>query len=367
MNNKKRVGVMTFWESKNNYGQILQLFAMQQVIKKLGFEVFAIRYERRVVVKGFLNNCFKSLKLFVNKMRTNSFYADKIRQFSKFKSNYIIFGSAKYSSFNDLKMNPPPADVYLVGSDQVWNTTFKPDSEPFFLGFGGKEVKRIAYAASIGTDNKKELKINFFEKYLPNFSFIGVRESSAVDIVQSLGFKSDLVLDPTLLLSKDEWISLLSLNVSNNKNSVFSYILGNSKHKDILSFQNYLNSFSASSIINVTANNGEGNNTYLTIEEWILGIANSKFVITNSFHGVVFCLIFNVNFVVIPNNGSALGMNTRIDSLLNLVEMTDHFHHSFDIDKLNLIRDKDVKWDEVNNVIDSFGKKSLELLNSSLN
>ena len=114
------------------------------------------------------------------------------------------------------------------------------------------------------------------------------------------------------------------------------------------------------------ANNDLSGSFFPTIPQWVEHIANSKLVITTSFHGMVFCIINNVNFILLPNTGKAQGMNVRIDSLLGLIGLRDHVMNDFDREKLDSILNKKVDWERINTIIQSKRDKSLTFLKESL-
>ncbi|WP_028298770.1 polysaccharide pyruvyl transferase family protein [Olivibacter sitiensis] len=363
---------MTFWESKNNYGQILQLFALQQYLKKLGHDPFLIRFKRvppndtRTLIQKIRDEGL--LRLILQKLeapkRKKSIELDKLRHFRAFKAENIVFGKKDYRNLAELRADPPKADVYIVGSDQVWNNKFSVSAEPFLLGFGDDRIKRISYAASFGQSVIDEETQLLFKKYLPAFKAISVREKSGVDICNHMGVAAEWLPDPTLLFEAREWEDMLCLNMPNNINqkSIFAYTLGNSKIKDLDKFVGFLRRKSGYKLIRAGANSDFSGDCYPTIPEWVAHIKQADFVLTTSFHGMVFCIIYNTNFVILPNTGKALGMNERIVSLLAKLGLQDHIMDKYSHEKLNGLFTKKVNWGYVNEQLSNWRIEANEFL-----
>ncbi|WP_258100420.1 polysaccharide pyruvyl transferase family protein [Marinoscillum pacificum] len=352
-----KIGIMTFWESKNNYGQILQLFALQRYLKSVGHEAYLIRFYRRdnssrltkLLRKGVLG----ILKSKFNKKKADEI--DEARKFEEFKRENIEFGPNEYFSLDEIKENPPLADVYITGSDQVWNHTFTVSPEAFLLCFGSDDVKRVAYAASFGVREQDPLTKKLFIKHLRKFDKIGVRERSGIELVENLGFNPVWVLDPTMLFNSAQWNEMLnldSLKVKMRKESIFIYTLGNSKTNDKDKFISYALKMDQYNVIHSTANSDFTGNLFPTIEEWVNYIRTSRLVITTSFHGIIFCILNNTNFIVLPNTGSAEGMNDRIESMLSILNMEDHLMIKFDKSKFDEILERRINWDFINKKIE---------------
>lgn len=356
-----QIGIMTFWESKNNYGQILQLFALQQYLRKLGHDPFLIRFKRvkpedkrNLVEKVLQEGLYKLLRQKIEApKRKKSIELDELRRFDSFKRENILFGEREYATFQELINDPPPAEVYITGSDQVWNNSFFVSAEPFLLGFGDEKTKRFSYAASFGQSVLNERTEGLFKKHLPAFIAISVREKSGVDICNRMGIAAQWVPDPTLLFEESEWEDMLSLNKFNQarEKSIFAYTLGNSKIKDLERFVGFLRRKTDYKLIRAGANSDFSGNCYPTIPEWVSHIKQSEFVLTTSFHGMIFCIIHHTNFVILPNTGKALGMNDRIISLLSRLGLEEHMMKSYNKKKLELLFAKKINWLSVNSQI----------------
>lgn len=373
-----KIGIMTFWDSNNNYGQVLQLFALQNYLKKLGHEPFLIKFHRKEKVsmggRTVLNKLFSrklisflKYKMNAGKRKVSAAY-DLQRQFPAFKTAHIVYGDVDYYSLGELMENPPPADVYFSGSDQVWNNHFKYSAEPFLLGFGDRSVRRVSYAASLGQTSLNEQDVLLFSKYLDGLDFVSVREEGTISLLSPLTKNTvRRVLDPTLLFVQEEWAELLDLPVRPLKEkAIFIYTLGNSEIKDKAKFIDYAKSISGYEIVHATANDDFSGNAYPTVEDWLQIIGRSALVITTSFHAIVFCIIHQTSFIVLPNSGDALGMNDRMRSLLQIVDLEDHIMDEFDEQQFLRLLHKEIAWDVVNQMLATYRQVSHDFLKIAL-
>lgn len=369
-----KIGIMTFWESQENYGQLLQAFALQKQLLEMGHEPFLIKFHRVAPASKELKHRIKNFKLarFVKRrLQTIGLLPSKpSRGFDAFRKNHLTIGDNSYFDLKSLYANPPIADAYICGSDQVWNSSFMISCEPFLLGFGPASVKRVAYAASFGNSNlSDDIKI-MFEKHLRSFHAVGVRESGGLKLCQEvLNYKdAALVADPTLLFNKEEWSKLLDIkkNDSTKGKKAFIYTLANSQINDKAKYIEFAKNLPETEVVHVTANNDVGGNLFPTIPGWITEIANANFVITNSFHGMVFCIIFNRNFVILPNTGKAVGMNDRIMSILKKLGLEEHAATDFNAEEMTHLTTKKVDWPSVNQLIKDWAVESKTFLKNAL-
>ena len=208
-----RIGIITYWSSSDNYGQQLQCFALQKYLKGLGHDAYLIKYMPissvplwRRIVRSIKYRLLISSEQKENDKKnaeisgTNELLNAK-RNFVGFRNNYIDSTDIVYHSIHELRANPPKADVYICGSDQVWNNRLEDENTAgWFLDFGSPKTRRLSYAASIGREiDSKEYES--FSKYLKRFDAISVREKSGADIVKSMG-RDDVVVVPDTELTQ---------------------------------------------------------------------------------------------------------------------------------------------------------------------
>ena len=230
-----KIGILTFWWSYDNYGQILQAWALQRQLKIMGHTPYLIRYSEydksKTGLKLRLINLLKKnpvLGFLYNTIKNEKYYRvlchNRQRGFDGFRKQYFAFSSLYYSSLHDIQAAPPAADAYIVGSDQVWAHLLNIDyNSIYFLNFGNISVKRLSYAPSFGMDKYPDhLKRNLKEA-LNRFDAISVREQQGVEICKSVGVDAKRVVDPTILIDISEYQSLFDDNNVCSSPYIFVY------------------------------------------------------------------------------------------------------------------------------------------------
>ena len=337
-----------------NYGGILQQYALSEYIKKKNFK--PIIFSRRASRKSFLIllivnlkwkiimileklNCFNFLPLVATESFKKKFLDNKTKDF---------FDSKKITAF--VKKNK--IKHFIVGSDQIWNVEATPSIHDSFLGFVDKDKNNVlaSYAPSFAHDDwKYSIKQTIDSKMLlKNFSFISVRENAGVELI-SKHFKmnSIRVLDPTFLLDVNDYHKLLENENSNNdkrKKTIFSYIFENGAERiKIIEKDAKKNNLEAISFcgLNNIPNLIKNNRRNYSVESWLNSLKNSSIVVTDSFHGMVFAIIFKKNFYVLLNQKNG---TSRINSLLKDLDLESRI-----IDNLDLIQynTNNIDWNSV--------------------
>lgn len=337
-----RVGIMTFW-GQINYGQNLQLFALSQFLKDAGHRPFLIRY----FPADFAANPFPPLhakdddKKQVSAAQLaaiwvhvqNDLYARGIHAFI---DRYLDVSENIYGYASELIKNPPQADAYIVGSDQVWNFWGRPleavrDNElkAFFLDFGDRGAKRVAYAASFGNQKLDGGYQEAFSDLLFHFDYVSVREKAGVDLCQQCGVaETDWVPDPTFLLPAGRYLELLKADrcfTHPEKPYIFVYMV-NPNEEHIRKIADLARQRHCELKI-VGGNLGQtlaipGVTLSATIPEFIHLVANAEYIFTDSFHGTAFSLIFNRQFANLPSPYSGKE-DTRFQSIFERCGITD--------------------------------------------
>lgn len=301
-----RVGIVTL-PFHFNYGGILQAFALQKAIQNLGFEP--------IIIEQPSNNIKQVLKQKLYK-RSN------IYKFVKENFNLLKL----HEPFCDDELSINNINILVVGSDQVWRPDMginrKKNVDRYFLKTVPPNcIPKIAYAASFGIDHWDftDIETNTAQNLINEFSYISVRETSGIKLCsQFLKINNAIqVLDPTMLLEAECYKKILIESpFKTKKQHCFTYLLDYNNPSN----QNIINSLLHKDIELLTAK-VERNilkkffNTQNSIEKWLSAIYYSNLIITDSFHGCVFSILFHKNFYVISNSA---GGNTRIQSLLSL-------------------------------------------------
>lgn len=332
----------------NNYGGNLQRYALVRVLQGMGHEVehinlqfyyslpwykWAYSYPKRMIKKYIFKK--KGVCVFTEK-KTRLEMAKKLALTNIFYEKYIPHTPA-FTNIKQIKeYTYGKYDAYLVGSDQVWRKglTGQIGLKNYLLNFTHNEnVKRFAYAISFGVSgnllNKKEIAALTAD--YSKFDAVSVREHSALDLLNEYGWnqpKPCLCLDPTLLLTQQDYISLINENDVKDLTSgkIFTYILDVTEKTQFVT--NCYSSQYKKEIINV----GLGNTSNVSICQWLNNIRCADLVITDSYHGCVFSIIFNRPFVFLGNKGRG---NSRIDSLFNLFDIQSNETEMVNYEKLN--------------------------------
>lgn len=360
-----RIGIVTFWDSLDNYGQQLQLFALSETLVKMGHYPFLIRYDRhREPIKRhyskLINPLFvirKVFGLFQKKTVVKpAIVQQPSRRFDEFRRLFINQTPRTYT-IKELRNEAPLADVYISGSDQVW----REDNPADFLDFGPDSIKRISYAASFGVDSFSKESMKKKKKFLRRFQHISVREEDGLDICKQMGYeKAVCVLDPTLLFDFNYYKTKFNLvETTPPKKYIFLYLLG-----DVLGTNvDQIVGFAAENGLEVKYADTHGqNNSYPKIYpsaiEWLNLVLNSEMVITNSFHGTAFSVILHKKFCSIRKGES----DGRIYTLLNKVNLADHIYDS----NFKYCLETDIDYSDVEKRLEVFRQYSLNYLENAL-
>ena len=331
----KKVEIITF-HSAHNYGAMLQVYALEKILEKMKNEVKIINYRNPNIDKSYKvikitkGNIVKKLKSIAsNVVYFNKNYT-RYKNFNNFMNNELNL-TIPYESENYLKQNPPQADIYITGSDQVWNKSITKNLEDSYtLNFGQANVKRISYAASIGNSNiEKEDRKEYKEK-LSKIDYISVREETAKKALSQIINKPiEVVLDPTLLMTKEQWNEKIE-NINKSKEKyILAYVV--EKNEEYLKIVNYLSNKTGLKVIHF----GKRNRGYQNILEnayskgpfeFISLIKNAEYVVATSFHATVFSIIYNKKFFIVPH----LKTGSRVTNLLDKLGIENRVYNKFE-------------------------------------
>lgn len=345
----KKIGIVTI--ISNNYGNRLQNYALQQVVGSLGLSVETIPITSHRNLKKFVK---KLLSLFVKKYKSTVW--------TEFDEN-IHWASKNYKD-GQLK-NESSFDYFVAGSDQIWNPLFIINTEREFLTFTSEE-KRVAYAASIGLTKLPEENVSTYRKWMTAFKAISVRENEAADIVESLiGEKPLVVLDPTLLLNRDDWNKVIKKpREGYYEKIIVKYFLGirNDEYEKFIA--EYAEELGAT-IVDITKTNEENDNL-IGPAEFLYLIKNAQAVFTDSFHGSVFSILYHKKFLTFarPDEAGYGNMNSRIDTLLGEFDLMEKKITCSE--QLTKVNDLSFDVEKVEEFLLTERKKSIEFLKKAL-
>lgn len=364
-----RVGILTLYPT-HNYGGILQCIALYHLLKENGHEPILIY--RPQYTNTFLKKVIKEILKYIpyqNIKNIRQVYLDS-KKHKPFIEKFIPNKTKKYSNANDLitVCSDYDLEAIIVGSDQVWRYSYINDGhfKNFFLDFvTDVNIKKIAFSASFGKDIWEDKESIPEVKYLINkFDYISVRENSGVDICSEIfNFNmSEHTLDPTMLVDKAIYDQIIRLSNNSNlyKNKLVTYILDETLDK-----KNIVEEVATEKNLEIFNLHGFGTkNIFVSVPDWCAAIKNADFVITDSFHGMVFSILFNKQFLVIGNKNRGL---SRFSSLLNICGLSDRMIFEMERDTLRDIVGKEINYVKVNHDIDIFDKKSKAFLINALN
>lgn len=308
-----KIAIITFQDAIN-YGAVMQAYALRTVLNRYG-ECDIINYYNEFFHQ---EKSKKNIKYMLLDLINSKYKKRKTKEFQQFQKNYLGTGE-KFLNDKELKDLNDKYDIFVTGSDQVWNTKCSGDNMVYFLNFVKETKKKASYAASFGSakiDNSNEIKV-----LLSDFAHISVRENSGGKILTNMFEKNfPVVLDPTLLLDSNEWLE--SFKIKNESNYVLVYEVLNGRN--ILSYAKKYAKDHNLKIKYITSSNkprfGVRCIKDASPEEWLKLIANSSYVFTNSFHGLAFSLIFEKQFAVELLPPPAI-TNARLIELLDKLDL----------------------------------------------
>lgn len=357
-----KVGIITFHRAIN-YGAVLQAYALKKKIDELGNVTKVINYinlKEKEAGKVIKTN---SLKSFVGSLLKLKFFRQKNKKFIMFRNKYLNL-TPEIKNKDMLKKMDREFDVFFTGSDQVWNYNITDGDMAYLLDFASNN-KKNSYAASFGVTDIDEKYKKIYKRLLEDFSNISVREEIGKTIVNKLCNKNAYtVLDPTLLLDSIEWKKIAKSSKENKY--ILIYLLTYSERIYKLA-ERLSNDFGLKIIVIAvdikTFKFSRKYKYYLSAgpEEFLGLFMNAEYIITNSFHGTVFSLIFNKKLIVDYLNDK--GKNIRLENILQLFKLEDRVLREDNY--LSLC--KDIDYEMVNKALSIEREKSIKYLKNVFN
>ena len=356
-----RIGIITF-HFVLNYGGVLQAYALSKCLKKMGHDAYFIDYQPDYHVKRYQWKWD-----YCGLHPTNIIFAVLRKRFNDFTSKHLKLTSRLYNSLEDLQAGPPEAEAYICGSDQIWNAEITNFDPAYFLCFAPENIKKISYAASFGKTNFTEMQQRKLREYIEVIQSLSVREQNGVNFISDFtDRKAACVLDPTLLITdydevtsqnciKDEYI--LVVNLLNNPliNQTADFI-----SKQLCLKKVVLNKYSLKDLA------WDEKRLYPSPDGYLGLIKNAKFVVTNSFHGTVFSIVFKKKFIVTALSGHSSQKNSRMTELLNKIGLSRFFINDFDEKFIMESISADTDWSVVCTLLARLREESLFFLKNAL-
>lgn len=389
-NGMRKIGILTQYHNTINYGGALQAYALCKVINNMGYEceqvdicfdkakdIYSENNKKKKRMQGLRNqltNLYKNIKRLIHHKQFKELkeLRNKLRSaFYEFNVIQIPHSSQEYNESN-ISDAVSKYDAFIVGSDQVWNPIWY--FEPFFLSFVPLGIPKIAYAVSVAQDVFPENVKTIYREHMKDFKAISVREKDAVELIDEISsVKVEHVLDPTLLLSKEEWNEVAEDRII-DKPYVFCYFLGNSEHmrdrvNEFATKHGYIivNAMHAAGIYHKSdVGFGDEKLDVLAPKDFLSLIKYSEYIFTDSFHATVFSLIFQKEFFVFERQGFKT-MGKRISGLLSLFQLENRFCNESGRDSFEYINNQGaIDYTKTYTEFQTLKEKSMAFLSTNL-
>ena len=377
-----KIGIVT-QPLMGNYGGLLQNYALQQVLIELGHTPITLDQKSWHLEgwKKFLQTSKAIIYnlLFGKKKLTYNQHEKLINETLRYSHEFVrkyIYSTQKVSKDQELKCLclKEELDAIIVGSDQVWRPLYAPHIEQSYLSFvEGMQIKRIAYAASFGVDEWEYTpeQTRQCRRLIKQFDSISVRENSGISLCKEfLGVEAEHVLDPTMLLPTSNYCDIVNKgNTKAPQGELFAYILDNNEEKKkqinniarLTTLKPFFVNQAKELKFDIPCNIEEY--TYPPVEQWLRSFRDAKYVVCDSFHGMVFSVIFNKNFIVLANKKRG---SSRFASLLKMLGLEDRLIGNDGVDNMIDVLTKPIEWDSVNEILNSRRVMSKKFLQRSL-
>ena len=334
-----KIGLITFTTTLDNYGQVLQALAIKDYLQNRGHDVFLMREKEGLAtsVSLFIRYLIKKLIYFFTK-------SSKIKKSIETQKNLVhwravykaneklhprFFENFRKENFVIIDCNNKAIKKYRLsalcaGSDQIWGSHDK----IHFLQIGTSSLKRFSIGPSTGDRQLTQVGKNLVSQWLKSFSFVTVREPSGVVMCRECGYENvSLVPDPTFLLSMTQY-NRYTTQGDNCGDYIFVYLLRSQSPVSL----DEIDVFAKRHNLKVKYVSGQGRmdehtKIYATVPEWLSLIRNARYIITNSFHGMAFSIIYQKQFLVLPRVDETKNMNERIFSLTNILCLEDRIYN----------------------------------------
>lgn len=356
----KKVGIVTITQGEN-FGNRLQNYALQEVIESLGYDVVTIRNITRYSfisrMKG--KNPVEILKKICEKIENKKYYYNRYINYNEFNNRNIKFSKDYMDIENNNDHIDQNYDYFVAGSDQIWNPFSKETSELNFLNFASN-YKKISYAASFGIQKIPSEFQDNYKKMLGSFHKLSVREEAGQKIIKDLiGRDSELLVDPTLLLKKENWQKISDNSFTPKEKYLLTYFLGNITPE----YELIIKEIAKKNKLQIVNLHNIRDKKYFSIgpQHFLSLMENASYVCTDSFHGTVFSLIFEHPFIVFNRCDNKAAMGSRISTLLKMTNLESRYYS-----RESKICDQ-ISFDRVRNIIELERQKSFKYLQGALN
>ena len=370
--------------TNNNYGSILQTFALQTIVNNLGVETEIVRYNeskfskiRRLRNKEYMRTRFKVIEKKITLTFLYRKYSHLLQErniaFSKFISTNLKFSDVLFS-LSELNRKAYNYDIVLLGSDQVWHP-MNLYMNFFTLNFVPDKIIKAAYAPSFGVSKIPKSYKESYRKYINRIQYLSCREAAGVDIIYDLtGKKPPMVCDPTMLLSKEDWLQVLPGKTKYPFKYIFCYFIGdNPEQRELVLKLKETTGYKIITLLHIdeyiSSDSNYGDYTPFDVDplDFLELIKNAEYIMTDSFHASVFSILFHKAFFTFNRfeNIKEKSTNSRIDSLLGVLDLTERRVSSKDTIEI-LLNKKEIDFEAVDLKLFHFREASLNYLRTIL-
>lgn len=355
------VGIITLSHHNDNYGGSLQAYAMQSAVEKLGHNAFLVntaREKRRNSISKLLEHPIREIQHF-----------RRFRKFVDFWNSHFHYDPHGHRECGAYMQDPSPVDAYVCGSDQIWNNGWIKNGDMrrlSFAGLGSENVKRIAYAPGWSVRKLADELVEEIKGYLSKFSSLSAREDNGVKLMASLGYEAECVLDPTLLFDKSFWAERAAKDSHASDIVLMTY-----RWKTVLKASKAVKLLTDIIKAKLTVLSSERpfefplSNKMVSPQEWLARIRDAEFVLTNSFHCMVFSIIFHKPFAVLVLDGRYDAQNERFYSLLSRIGLSDRLARTEE-DLARIAKSPRIDWESVDYKLDALRETSWQYLRNAL-
>lgn len=371
----KEIALLTCF--MDNYGACLQAYALQSLLLEKGYAIDIIRYleprgyedTRKIFQKIIRSNPVIKFRCLIDKKYEKEYHRHEC--FEKFRREHLLFFESDFYSYEEVKSITKKYDVFLCGSDQIWNPTFyKGPNRVYYLDFADGK-RRVSYAPSIGINDMPKEYRDEFVRMISKFDCITVREETGKKIIEKYTKKkANVVLDPTFLLTSKKWEDFASTSKFNiGEEYIFCYLFGERDY--YFKFIDMISQKLKCKVVIIPFTEKQHAKGYHNIWEanpvdFVKLVFNAKFVITDSFHATAFSINLNKPFYSLLRHDVAdkESMNSRIFDILKLTKLENRLW--YDNTVIDKFEDK-IDWEVSNNILKEKREKHIEMLINGIN
>ena len=368
-----KIGILTFQESNNN-GAMLQALALQEITSEIANgSAKIINYHSKFKQQQYKLNFSGNKKVFLNKL-LSAFVRRKVRlKAEEFRRKYLNIENKKIIDKKELKELNGRFSVFITGSDQVWNVNNIGTDSTYFLDFVDKSNNKIvSYAPSIALSEIPKKYKGFYYENINRFNYLNlsIREKTGQKIIKDLtGQNATVVVDPTLLLHKDEWIKKFNLQPTSYNNEKYIFVYYISYNPNLIKFVKKLKEKTGYKVIVATRTLRDYKigfqNVVISPKDFVNYIYSAEYIVTNSFHGTAFSVNFEKKFFAFGNSDKLSKVNSRIEDFLDDVSLSSRYiSGDYELDSLS---NEVIDYRSSSAILEEMRNKSLNFLYNSLN